>query len=209
MQRVMEEIYPKDNISIKNLEYTTKEYSVYFQKEEQPDMARLIIAIRQEAEKKRHLYQESVKGLLQAFLIEWIRMCHMEERLNQRIEKNNVIAPAMEYVEQHFQEDIRIAQMAELCNVSESHFRRSFYEITNMNPLEFVNLVRIQKACGLLKKTQYSMDIIAARCGFENTATFTRNFKKLLNQTPYQWKKAENGLDGREPGYHINVRKGW
>lgn len=209
MQRVMEEIYPKDNISIKNLEYTTKEYSVYFQKEEQPDMARLIIAIRQEAEKKRHLYHESVKGLLQAFLIEWIRMCHMEERLNQRIEKNNVIAPAMEYVEQHFQEDIRIAQMAELCNVSESHFRRSFYEITNMNPLEFVNLVRIQKACSLLKKTQYSMDIIAARCGFENTATFTRNFKKLLNQTPYQWKKAENGSDGREPGYHINVRKGW
>lgn len=78
-----------------------------------------------------------------------------------------------------------------------------------MNPLEFVNQVRIQKACGLLKKTQYSMDIIAARCGFENTATFTRNFKKPLNQTPYQWKKAENGLDGREPGYHINVRKGW
>lgn len=209
MRRVMEEVYPKDRISIKNLEYTAKEYSIYFQIEEQPDMARLIIAIRQEAEKKKHLYRESLKGLLQAFLIEWMRMCHMEERLNQRIEIHNVIAPAMEYVEQHFRENIRISQMAELCNVSESHFRRSFYEITNLNPLQFINLVRIQKACGMLKKTHYSMDIIASRCGFENTATFTRNFKRLLNQTPYQWKKAEGNSGGKEINYHINVKKGW
>ena len=57
-----------------------------------------------------------------------------------------------------------------------------------MSPMDYVNLIRIQRACDLMKKTNDSMDLVAVKCGFSTTSTFNRNFKKYLNTSPYQWK---------------------
>ena len=58
----------------------------------------------------------------------------------------------------------------------------------NMSPMDYINLMRVQKACDIMKKTNDSMDVVAQKVGFTTTSTFNRNFKKYLNTSPYQWK---------------------
>ena len=54
-----------------------------------------------------------------------------------------------------------------------------------------------------------SMDIIAQECGFASVSTFTRNFKKMLNTTPYQWKLNKENFRNTLSGYNITALKGW
>ena len=93
--------------------------------------------------------------------------------------------------------------------MSETHFRRVFEEYVHMPPMDYLNLVRIQKACEMMKKNDDSMDVIATKCGFTTTSTFNRNFKKFLDTSPYQWKINPSRYERKLLGYHITARKGW
>ena len=77
-----------------------------------------------------------------------------------------------------------------------------------MTPMDYLNLIRIQKACKLLRKTDASMEIIAVDCGFPSISTFTRNFRKFLGTTPYHWKR-DGGRLHSPTEYHISAQKGW
>lgn len=58
----------------------------------------------------------------------------------------------------------------------ETHFRRLFSSCMSMGPLEYINLVRVQNACELLRKTDTLVSEIAFRCGFSTLSTFNRNY---------------------------------
>lgn len=120
-----------------------------------------------------------------------------------------MIEPALDYVQKHFAEQIKIKELANECHISESHFRRVFQEYMNMTPGEYVNLIRIRQSCVLMQKMDISMEEVAYRTGFANISTFNRNFKKLLNTTPYQWKKSENNYRGQMLDFNISALKGW
>ena len=79
--------------------------------------------------------------------------------------------------------------------MSETHFRRLFESCMNMSPVDYINLVRIQKACDLLKEYDGSDGALwgEQKVGSiidTTTSTFNpaRQFKKFLNTSPYQWK---------------------
>ena len=123
--------------------------------------------------------------------------------------RDAVLAGALDYIAGHYAQEIKIGSLAEVCNMSESHFRRVFEEGMNMKPLDYVNLVRIQNACELLKKTDKSMEEVGAQCGFASISAFNRNFRKLLDISPYQWKKSEENYEGKLLNYKISAQKGW
>ena len=78
-----------------------------------------------------------------------------------------------------------------------------------MPVVEYVNLVRIQAACELLKKTNDSMEDVAQTVGFETTSTFNRNFKRIIGSSPYQWKIHPDNYEGKLLNYKISALKGW
>ena len=78
-----------------------------------------------------------------------------------------------------------------------------------MSPLEYINKVRIQTACEILKKTDESIADIAYKCGFTTNSTFNRNFKKYLNTSPYQWKISPENYERKLLNYNISALKGW
>ncbi len=119
------------------------------------------------------------------------------------------IASALEYINQNYAAPIKAKMLADVCNMSETHFRRVFEEYINMAPMDYVNLIRVQQACERMKKTDDSMDNVALRCGFTTTSTFNRNFKKFLNTSPYQWKINLDNSDRKLADFQISTRKGW
>ena len=98
------------------------------------------------------------------------------------------ISPAVEYINQHYAEDLRVKEMSDCCKMSETHFRRQFETCYGMSPMDYVNMVRIQRACDLMRTTQMSMDEVAKACGYFTPSTFNRNFHKFMDESPYQWK---------------------
>lgn len=76
-------------------------------------------------------------------------------------------------------------------------------------PAEYVNLVRIEKACELLKTTEDRVEEIALKTGFHTAGPFIRSFKKLTGYSPLQWKKMEGQSENNLRNYKVSVLKGW
>lgn len=116
---------------------------------------------------------------------------------------------AIEYVERNYPNNFKIADLANECHMSETHFRRVFQEKMNMTPVEYVNFVRIKKACELIDKTDISMEDVAEKVGFITPSTFNRNFRRIIGTSPYQWKKRPDNHEGKLLEYKISALKGW
>lgn len=179
-----------------------------------PGLASLADLILNEMREKQPYYRGTVSCLMQVLLFEILRLQEGKESDPKwEIESDSAlltqITPALRYIEEHYNETIRAADLARTCGLSEVHFRRVFEAYMNMTPMDYVNLARIQKSCDLMTRKDSSMDIIALECGFPSVSTFTRNFKKILNTTPYQWKLNKENYRSTLLDYSISALKGW
>lgn len=177
--------------------------------DENPALSILVLGIMEEVRHKKPYYKESIRGYLYAFMAELLRLSDDEERIRRGRSRDAVLTGALDYVAAHYAKEIKINDLAEACSMSESHFRRVFEEGMNMKPLDYVNLVRVQNACELLKKTDKSMEEVGAESGFASISAFNRNFRKLLDISPYQWKKSEENYEGKLLNYKISAQRGW
>lgn len=183
--------------------------SFFVRLEESPVIAALIRTIFDEMQCTGAHYRECVRGIVYALLFEIARLNGREA--GQSVGKNISLQleSAIEYVDKNYPNDFKIADLANECHMSETHFRRIFQEKMNMTPVEYVNFVRVRKACELIDKTDISMEDVAEKVGFATPSTFNRNFRRIIGTSPYQWKKRPDNHEGRLLEYRISALKGW
>lgn len=175
-----------------------------------PEIDRNVRALLEEMRHKRELYQESVRGLLVTLLMALARLNPQEETTPVKEKASGKrIERALRYIDAHYAESIRIETLAEVSHMSQTHFRRLFQQNMNMTPVEYVNLVRVERACALMRKSDVSMEIVAEQCGFVSQTTFNRNFAKLVGISPYKWKRYADDYGIRLLDYRITALKGW
>lgn len=177
--------------------------------DENPILATIIRSIFEEMQDKREHYRDCVKGLVYSLLFEIARFNGRTLTSNKGKNGGMQLERAIEYVEEHYQENFKILDLAMECHMSETHFRRVFQEKMNMTPVEYVNFVRVKKACDLIDKTDISMEEVAERVGFVTPSTFNRNFRRIIGTSPYQWKKRPDNHEGKLLEYKISALKGW
>lgn len=100
----------------------------------------------------------------------------------------HVVDPALLLVAKAYRQDIKVAQMARACAMSESHFRKVFLRLMGVTPLEYLNSYRIKRAMYLLQTTTAPISQIAEECGFPTITTFNRNFQRHSSISPSQWR---------------------
>jgi AraC-like DNA-binding protein len=89
------------------------------------------------------------------------------------------------------------AQMADVIGMSETRFSRFFKRSTGHTFTDFVNQVRIHRACQLLMSSDRYVTNICYDVGFNNVANFNRRFLELKGATPTEFRKqAENRFGG-------------
>lgn len=181
----------------------------FFHREEYSSISSIILEIRGECDQKAYLYQEKLRGLLQLFVVELLRMHNVREEIAKKNARSFQIAPALSYVKKHYNEAIRIKALADVCNISESHFRAIFQECMNMMPNDYVNMIRIREAGKILRSSYATMEEVACQVGYGNVSSLNRNFKKITGMTPYQWKRSPDNYVGRMLDYKISAVKGW
>jgi AraC-like DNA-binding protein len=92
------------------------------------------------------------------------------------------------YVEQHYKDEIKLGDAAKTVHLSESAFSKYFKRTLGKTFFDYVNEVRISRACSLLRETDLSIREIALASGFENLSYFNRVFLKKKNTTPHKFR---------------------
>ncbi len=95
----------------------------------------------------------------------------------------------IEYVMEHYRSKISMAQVADIVGMSENHFSRFFRKTTGNRFREFVNRVRVAKACDLLAQTGMTITYICHEVGFNNVANFNRRFAQYKQISPSKYRQ--------------------
>ena len=88
-------------------------------------------------------------------------------------------------------EDLTLAGLADLVNMSPFHFSRQFKAQTGYSPYEFIINSRIDSAKHLLKQSDLSIREVAYSVGFNSESNFIHTFRQRVGQTPNQFRKVE------------------
>lgn len=159
---------------------------------EQKELAAMIRKILGVMREQKDLYLEEAKGLILALLIRLARRgrsSSQSEDYTYHTGGNTIISPAIDYINREPDHPFKIEELAKMCHISETHFRRVFSEYMKMSPVKYINHVRIRQACNELRRTSDSINVIATRTGFSSLSTFNRNFRQIAGFTPQQFRK--------------------
>lgn len=211
MKSIVEELFPGNPVYQSQVIESLNKSAFISDEKKDKAIADIINLMIDEAKNKKPYYQKKISLQLKALIIELVRNCDVSLEEEQPVKGTNMaqIAAALDYINKNYDKPIKAIELANICSMSETHFRRIFEEYINMSPMDYVNLIRIQRACDLMKKTNDSMDLVAVKCGFSTTSTFNRNFKKYLNTSPYQWKINPGNYEHKLLNFRISALKGW
>ncbi len=103
------------------------------------------------------------------------------------------IKEAFSFIEQNFQNDITVENIAASYGLNRSYFGKIFREAMGKSPQEFLIAYRMTKATELLKLTQLSVSDIGNAVGYPNQLHFSRAFKNVYGISPRQWRNENGG----------------
>lgn len=99
---------------------------------------------------------------------------------------------ATEMIDENLGNDLRLADLAEACGVSVSHFSHAFRESMAMPPHRWLLRRRVERAKALMLTPRLSLAEIALQCGFSDQSHFTRAFRRFVGVTPSSWRRDHN-----------------
>ena len=100
-----------------------------------------------------------------------------------------VTSQALNYVSSHFTEPISLESTARALGVSRIHLSHIFSQQLKINFRQYVNSLRIDMACALLRNPENSVSQVAWQCGYGNLRTFHRAFLTQMGTPPNQWRR--------------------
>lgn len=106
------------------------------------------------------------------------------------------ISSAIGYIVQHYNSQFSMAELSHQLGMSESKFSRFFRSATGNSFTDFVNRLRINKACQLLMETDLYITNVCYDVGFNNVANFNRRFLELKGMTPKEFRHQAHGRFG-------------
>lgn len=160
---------------------------------EYPELTGLVAEIITEIEKCDVNYETVVKALLLALLSRLPRVASVQSSQirSPMLQDLLRIEPALRYISKNYMEQIKIIHLANICNISITHFRRLFKSAVNISPHEYLYLIRIKMASVLLHTSELSIQEISEQVGYTTLSSFNRYFKSIMGVSPMIWRKTK------------------
>ena len=95
---------------------------------------------------------------------------------------------AKQLIQANLGESLAIADLAQACALSRSHFSRAFKCTTGLSPQEWIRQQRIQRAKELITGSALSLTQISLECGFCDQAHFCHMFTRSEGVNPMTWR---------------------
>ena len=94
-----------------------------------------------------------------------------------------------QYINTHYQEEIRLTQLADMVGITPASFSRFFKLRTGKSLSEYIIDIRLGYAIRLLADSTMSIAEICYECGFNNLSNFNRMFKKKKKYSPKEFRE--------------------
>lgn len=133
---------------------------------------------------KKNGYRMNAISAAYKLLFDFIR------KLNNRAADYNsvLLAPAKEYIEANWKENVSIADLAAMCHVSATHFRHVFTDAFGTSPIRYRDSIKLLYAKDYLSHPEYNITEVAYKCGFNDFNYFSRFFKKHTGKSPREYR---------------------
>lgn len=96
-----------------------------------------------------------------------------------------------EFINENLEEDLSLAEISAVAELSQYHFARAFRKTTGLTPQKFLMQQRIERAKELLANDELPIVEISLRTGFKNQSHFTTLFRKFTKLTPKTWRELK------------------
>ena len=129
--------------------------------------------------------------LMTGFTRQWITQgINVEELFLSKEKDNQEFNCIADYIKTHYNEPLRIQDLAERCGMSYSYFAKLFRETYHQSCKEYIEFIRINKVTDLLLFTKLDLTYISQETGFSDCSHLIRTFRKWKGCTPRQWMKS-------------------
>ncbi|MDU2489533.1 MAG: AraC family transcriptional regulator [Clostridium celatum] len=138
---------------------------------------------------------------LKSLLFKFFSLLYKNDLIERNQSKNNLtinttdkIKLVLNYINDHYSEDISINTLAELCEYSEYHFMRFFKKHIGLTCVQYINNLRLEKSSILLTSTNNAIMDISLEVGFDNLSYFNKLFKRKYNLTPKEFRTINSTI---------------
>lgn len=130
----------------------------------------------------------------QIFKIWSICMGHARVQNSEPDKGLEIVKKAIEFIQNEYSAPLTLNDISAHVNMSREHFCRKFSSIMHMPPFEYLNFVRIDNSCYLLRESDISIGRISELCGFNSFSYFSKKFKMATGKTPAEYRRCMNYL---------------
>lgn len=104
--------------------------------------------------------------------------------------KHSRVFPALYYLDKHLADDISVTDLAKMCMLNETSFRREFRAATHMTPVQYKTELRIRKAKEMIRYSpEIATEDLVEQLGFHDASYFYKTFTKTVGETVKQYRK--------------------
>ena len=114
--------------------------------------------------------------------------------------KHSLLLRAMNYIEENYDQGITVADIANSLYVSGVYLSKVFGGEFHMSVIEYLIQFRIKKAEALLMDTDDPVYGVAEKVGFHDARHFTKTFKRIVGETPVEYRKHKKNTANNKGG---------
>ncbi len=103
------------------------------------------------------------------------------------------MSKAIDHIHKHFDEPLRLPQLAEMAGLSVYQFDQRIRSLFHVTAGQYLVKVRIDAACDRLAQTNEVIAQIALSCGYSDQSAFSRQFKQAVGISPLAYRKKMQG----------------
>jgi two-component system response regulator YesN len=112
---------------------------------------------------------------------------------NQRKNRSAIVMGAVEYINEHYSQELTVPEIAEALYVSHMYLSKVFHSIMGKSVISYIVATRIDKAKTLLEETDTPVYEIAESVGFRDSKHFSKTFKSIVGVSPMEYRRLERG----------------
>lgn len=155
------------------------------------EILRLSGAIRREIDNRAAKWDKAIMSHLSLLLIALTRYNDLADAIEiERPKEWHIVFATMSEISRSYSDSsFSLSTVADRLFISRSSLSRAFSKVTGGSLHEYLQAVRMRKACALLETTDMSNEEIALACGIKDLTTFYNTFKNSYGTTPLNYKK--------------------
>ncbi len=128
-----------------------------------------------------------IHGCVYNLLGQFYLKCSPEQIIhNPSDEKFNAV---IDYINKNYIEKITTKNLSEMFGYDEAYFCRKFKKVTGIPAMKYINILRLEQAQHLLKRSDEEIGTIATKCGFSDISYFTQSFHSHCGMSPTDFRK--------------------